>query len=77
MAFREMSDVTRIHYATSEIAISPAIYESATQILSAYVVSKQANDKNLSEMMDKSVRLALELALKVDKILKTPEKQTF
>ena len=74
MAHRKMSDMTRIHYATSEIAISPAVYESATAVLSAYVASKQVNDKNLGEMMDKSVRIALELALKVDKILKKPEK---
>jgi len=69
MTYRDMSDVTRIQYLRSEIVVSPIIYEAATSILSAYIISNQLNDKNHKEMMEKAVKTALELAIITDKII--------
>lgn len=69
MTYRDMSDVTRIQYLRSEIVVSPTIYEAATSILAAYISSNQLNDKNQKELMEKSVKTALELAIMTDKII--------
>lgn len=69
MTYRDMSDVTRIQYLRSEIVVSPIIYDAACQILSAFINTKQANDKNINEMMEKSVKYALELALTTDRLV--------
>lgn len=69
MAHREMSDVTRIQYLRSEIVVSTIIYEAATRIFSTFISSRQTVEKNESEMLEKSVRLALELALMTDRLI--------
>ena len=69
MSHRDMSEVTRIQYLRSEITVPPVIYEAATQILSAYVSANQLNEKNQAQIMEKSVRLALELAITTEKII--------
>ena len=69
MTYRDMSEVTRIQYLRSEIVVSNTIYEAATQILSALIASKQVSDKNEAQMMEKSVRMALDLAVTTDKIM--------
>ncbi|MBI4005344.1 MAG: hypothetical protein HY356_01640 [Gammaproteobacteria bacterium] len=67
MTYRDMSEMTRIQYLRSEIVVSNTIYEAATQILSSFIMSKQISDKNQAEVMAKSVKLALELAVTTDK----------
>lgn len=71
MSHRDMSEVTRIQYLRSEITVPPVIYEAATQILSAYVSANQLNENNQEQLMEKSVRLALELAITTEKIIAT------
>lgn len=69
MAHRDMTDSTRISYLTSEITVSQTIYGAASHILSAYISSDKVNNENEDIIIDKSVNLALELALKADKIM--------
>lgn len=69
MTYRDMSEVTRIQYLRSEIVVSNTIYEAATQILAAFVASNQVDGKNEAQMMEKSVRMALDLAVVTDKIM--------
>ena len=69
MAHRDMSDATRISYLTSEITVSQTIYDAASRILAGYISSDKVNNENEDIMIDKSVRLALELALKTDRIM--------
>lgn len=69
MTYRDMSDVTRIQYLRSEIVVSPTIYEAATSILAAYIASKQFDEKNGQQLMEKAVKTALELAIVTDKII--------
>ena len=69
MVHRDMSDTTRISYLTTEITVSQTIYDAASRILSAFISSDKVNNENEEIMIDKSVNLALELALKTDKIM--------
>lgn len=69
MAHRDMSDSTRISYLTSEITVSQTIYDAASRIFSAYVGSDKVSNENEAIMIDKSVKLALELALQTDKVM--------
>ena len=69
MTYRDMSEVTRIQYLRSEIVVSNTIYEAATQILAAFVASNQVDGKNEAQMMEKSVRMALDLAIVTDKTM--------
>ena len=72
MTYRDMSDVTRIQYLRSEIVVSPTIYEAATRLLAAYIASNQLNDKNEKEIIEKSIKVALELAITTDRIISQP-----
>ncbi len=69
MAHRDMSDATRISYLTSEITVSQTIYDAASRILAAYISADKLHNENEDIMIDKSVRMALELALQTDKIM--------
>ena len=69
MTYRDMSDETRIQYLRSEIVISTTVYEAATKILVGYIISKEMNDKNQVQMMEKAVKSALELAIVTDRII--------
>ena len=69
MSHRDMSDVTRIQYLRSEITVPPVIYEAATHIFSAYVSANQLNENNQEQLMEKSVKLALELAITTEKVI--------
>ena len=69
MTYRDMSDVTRIQYLRSEIVVSQTVYEAATTIFAALISSKQVNEKNEQQMLEKAVKSALELAITTDKII--------
>jgi hypothetical protein len=69
MTYRDMSDETRIQYLRSEIVISTTVYEAATSILAAFIASKQFDEKNEKQLMEKAVKTALELAIVTDKII--------
>ncbi len=69
MAHRDMSDATRISYLTSEITVSQTIYDAASRILAAYINQDKVSNENENAMIDKSVKLALELAIQTDKIM--------
>jgi hypothetical protein len=65
-----MSDVTRIQLVKSEIAVPTSVYQSATSILVAYINNKMVTDANQNEMLSKAVKIALELAITTDKLVK-------
>lgn len=67
MTYREMGDRTRVRVAKSEIFVSPAVYESATRILAAFIASKQFSTKQEKEFLTKSVKMAMELAKITDR----------
>lgn len=67
MAERDMSDATRINFMRSEIVAAPTIFEAATHIMAAYINNKTVTDTNLKEMLQKSIKIALELALATEK----------
>lgn len=69
MTYRDMSEMTRIQYLRSEIVVSNTIYEAATRILAAFVATNQVDGKNEAQMMEKSVKMALDLAVVTDKIM--------
>ena len=67
MSYREMSDKTRVRVAQSEIFRSPAVYDSASRILAAFIASKQFSTKQEKDYLRKSVSLAMELAKMTDR----------
>ena len=67
MTERDMSDATRINFMKSEIMTAPTVYQSATHIMAAYINNKTVTDANLKEMLLKSIKIALELALATEK----------
>jgi hypothetical protein len=69
MAYRDMSDVTRIQYLRSEIVVHKGIYEAAAQIFSGYVSGNQVNDDNEEKYLKKSVANAIELALITERVI--------
>lgn len=69
MTYRDMSDVTRIQYLRSELTVSPTVYDAASRILVGYLNNKQLTADNEKELIEKSVKLALELAVTTDKIM--------
>ncbi len=69
MAYRDMSDVTRIQYLRSEIVVHKGIYEAAAQIFSAYISDNQVNDDNEDKFLKKSVGHAIELALITERVI--------
>lgn len=69
MSYREMGDKTRVRVAQSEIFRSPAVYDSASRILAAFISSKQFSTKQEKEFLTKSVDLAMELAKLTDRMI--------
>ena len=69
MTYRDMSDVTRIQYLRSELTVSPTVYDAASRILVGYLNNNKLTADNESELIEKSVKLALELAVTTDKIM--------
>ena len=73
MSHRDMSEMTRIQYLRSEIVMSPIIYDAATSIFSSMVANKSVTPENENEMMERAVKMALELALTTDRIMALPQ----
>jgi len=71
MSDRDMSDQTRIQFRRSEIVDKDTIYTAASKIYVAFVNQGLVNDDNYKEMMKKSVRQAIDLALVTDMIVAT------
>jgi hypothetical protein len=69
MAYRDMSDMTRIQYLRSEIVVHTGIYETATQLFSAYIANNQVDDDNEEKFMKKAVGQAIELALITERVI--------
>jgi len=69
MTYREMSDMTRIQYLRSELTVSTTVYDAASRILVSYMNNNQITTENENEMLEKSVKLALELAVTTDKLM--------
>ena len=69
MTYRDMSEVTRINYLRSEIAVSNTVYEAASKIYAAFIANNQVTEENHIEMGEKAVKYALELAVTTDKVM--------
>lgn len=69
MKQRDMSDETRITYLRSDITVPTEIYTAATEIFAGFVSSKQVDDENKIEMMQKAVNYAIDLALVTEKVI--------
>jgi len=68
MSYDNMSDVTRIQMLRSEINVSPVVYDAATKILVGYISNNEITNDNAVEMLEKSVKLALDLAITTEKL---------
>ena len=68
MSYDNMSDVTRIQMLRSEINVSPVVYDAATKILVGYISNNEVTNDNAVEMLEKSVKLALDLAIITEKL---------
>ena len=75
MTYRDMSDVTRIQYLRSELTVSPTVYDAASRILVGFINTNQFSPQNEKEVIEKSVKLALELAVTTDKIMELSASQ--
>ncbi|MCG8378777.1 MAG: hypothetical protein MI865_04790 [Proteobacteria bacterium] len=69
MAHRDMSDMTRISFHRNDLVVEPTIYEAATQILAALITADKLNASNEKAVLQKSIELALELAVQTDKMM--------
>ena len=52
----------------SEINVSPIVYDVATKILVGYISNNEVTNDNAVEMLEKSVKLALDLAIITEKL---------
>ena len=75
MSYDDMSDVTRVQMLRSEINVSPVVYDSATKILVGYISNNEVTDDNVVEMLEKSVKLALDLAIITERITRKTSAQ--
>ena len=64
-----MSEMTRIAFHQNELVLEPTIYNAATQILTALITADKLNASNEKAIINKSIELALELAVQTDKIM--------
>ena len=70
MAHRDMSEMTRISFHRNDLVVEPNIFEAATKILAALITANKLNASNEKAVLQKSVELALELAIQTDKMMK-------
>ncbi len=73
MTYRDMSEMTRFKVATSEIVLPPPVYQAASQIFAAYIGKDMVTEENMAQMLEKSVQIAIELAIQTDKVIKAGE----
>jgi len=66
---RDMSEMTRIRVARSELVLPTVIYESATRIFSALLASGKVTDENQKSAMQKAIGMAVELAIETDRMV--------
>ncbi len=67
MAHRNMSEMTRIAFHKNELVVEPTIFNAATQILTALIAADKLNANNQKAVIQKSIELALDLAIETDK----------
>ena len=70
MAHRDMSEMTRISFHRNDLVVEPNIFNAATHILAALIAADKLNASNEQAILQKSVELALELAIQTDKLMK-------
>ena len=66
---RDMSEMTRIRVARSDLVLPTVIYESATRIFSALLASGKVTDENQKSAMQKAIGMAGELAIETDRMV--------
>ncbi len=66
---RDMSEMTRIRVARSDLVIPTVIYESATQIFAQMVGTGRVTEKNQKSALEKAISMAVELAIETDRVV--------
>ncbi len=66
---RDMSEMTRIRVARSDLVLPTVIYEAATAIFSQMVGSGKVTEDNQKSAMQKAISMAVELAIETDKMV--------
>ena len=66
---RDMSEVTRIRVARSDLVLPTVIYQSATQIFAQFVAAGKVTDENQKSAMQKAINMAVELAIETDRMV--------
>jgi hypothetical protein len=76
MAHRDMSEMTRIAFHRNDLVVEPTIYKAATQILTGLISADKMNASNEKAIIQKSIELALELAVQTDKMMEIENSST-
>ena len=63
---RDMSEMTRIRVARSDLVLPTVIYESATIIFTQLLASGKVSEENQKAAMQKAISMAVELAIETD-----------
>ena len=66
---RDMSEMTRIRVARSDIVLPTVIYEAATRIFAQFIAAGKVTDENQKSAMQKSIEMAVELAIETDRMV--------
>ena len=66
---RDMSEMTRIRVARSDLVIPTVIYQSATQIFAQFVASGKVTEENQKSAMQTAIGMAVELAIETDRMV--------
>jgi|GEM_PF-2877045 len=66
---RDMSEMTRIRVARSDLVLPTVIYQSATQIFAQFIGQGKVTDENQKSAMQKAITMAVELAIETDRIV--------
>ena len=70
MTYRDMSEMTRITYLRSDIVVSTTIYDAATRFLCTQL-QPGMDDDAVGAVMEKSIKMALDLAVRTEKAMNT------
>lgn len=66
---RDMSEMTRIRVARSDLVIPTVVYESATHIFAQMVSTGKVTEKNQKSAVQMAINMAVELAIETDRIV--------
>ena len=66
---RDMSEMTRIRVARSDLVLPTVIYQSAVQIFSTMVGMGKVTEENQKAAMQKAIQMAVELAIETDRMV--------